>query len=292
MTHYAKLTTQKVNIFKKAESIIMVIALVTKTSFTGALLQKGFLMLDKKIAIVTGGRKGIGRAIADALAERDYLVIITGRGETADLGDSSLIYLPCDNSDVASIRRFAEKVWTEYGPVSVLVNNAGTAPKVRLDLLETTEESYDFVMDTNLKGCFFMTQAFASLMEKEKKEHPSFMARIINISSVSAYATSINRGEYCISKAGIAMVTQLFAHRLAEIGIPVFEVQPGIIRTDMTAKVQSSYEARIADGLTPIRRMGEPKDVADCVMVCAEGSLDFATGQVIEAGGGFHIQRL
>ena len=137
-----------------------------------------------------------------------------------------------------------------------------------------------------------MTQAFAVRMSAEKKADPDFSARIINISSVSAYATSINRGEYCISKAGIAMVTQLFAHRLAEIGIPVFEIQPGIIRTDMTAKVAASYEARIADGLTPIRRMGEPKDVADCAMACAEGLLDFATGQVIEAGGGFHIHRL
>ena len=246
----------------------------------------------QKCAVVTGGRKGIGRAIADALAARGFRVIVTGRGETADLGDPSLIYMPCDNSDVPAIRSFADRAWKTYGPITLLVNNAGTAPKVRLDLLETTEESYDFVMDTNLKGCFFMTQAFARRMEAEKKQNPQYAGRIINISSVSAYATSINRGEYCISKAGISMVTQLFAHRLAETGIPVFEVRPGIIRTDMTAAVSASYEARIADGLTPIRRMGEPKDVADCCLACAEGLLDFATGQVIEAGGGFHIQRL
>lgn len=246
----------------------------------------------KKCAVVTGGRKGIGRAIADALSARGFRVIVTGRGKTAELGDSSLIYMPCDNTDITAIQAFAGQVWQEYGPVTLLVNNAGTAPKVRLDLLETTEESYDFVMDTNLKGCFFMTQSFARMMEAEKLAHPEFTARIINISSVSAYATSINRGEYCISKAGIAMVTQLFAHRLADVGIPVFEIQPGIIRTDMTAKVAAAYEARIADGLTPIRRMGEPKDVADCCLACAEGALDFATGQVIEAGGGFHIHRL
>lgn len=246
----------------------------------------------KKTAIVTGGRKGIGRAIADALAERGYRVIVTGRGETADLGDSPLIYMSCDNSNVDSIHAFAEKVWQEYGPIDLLVNNAGTAPKVRLDLLETTEESYDFVMDTNLKGCFFMTQSIARFMYVEKAAHPEWTPRIINISSVSAYATSINRGEYCISKAGISMVTQLFAHRLAEIGIPVFEIQPGIIRTDMTHAVTAMYEERIAAGLTPTRRMGEPEDVAKCAMVCADGSLDFATGQVIEAGGGFHIHRL
>ena len=140
----------------------------------------------QKTAIVTGGRKGIGRAIADALAERGYRVIVTGRGETADLGDSPLIYMSCDNSNVDSIHAFAEKVWQEYGPIDLLVNNAGTAPKVRLDLLETTEESYDFVIDTNLKGCFFMTQSIARFICVEKAAHPEWTPRIINISSVSA----------------------------------------------------------------------------------------------------------
>ena len=246
----------------------------------------------QKIAVVTGGRKGIGLACARALMREGYYVIVTGRNPSADLESTGLCYLPCDNTDLSSIRALAQEVFARFGRVDVLVNNAGVAPKVRLDVLETTQESFDFVVGTNLRGTFFMCQAMARHMVEALKKHSGYLPRIINISSVSAYASSVNRGEYCISKAGISMVTQLFADRLAEYGIPVFEVRPGIIRTDMTKPVSQIYEAMIANGLTPIPRMGEPEDVADCVSVLASGKLDFATGQVLNADGGFHIRRL
>lgn len=202
-------------------------------------------------------------------------------------------YLRCDISREEDRRRFAAEVRERYGRLDVHVNNAGVAPRVRLDVLETTEESYDFLMDINLKGTFFMCQAAANLMlDFQRSGIGDYTPRIVNIASMSAYTSSTNRGEYCISKAGISMVTKLFADRLAEYGIPVFEVRPGIILTDMTAGVKEKYEKLIADGVTPIRRFGQPKDVADCVMAAVGGRLDFATGQVLNADGGFHIRRL
>ena len=242
-----------------------------------------------KTAIVTGGRKGIGRAVADALQKEGYRVLLTGRTEGTP--PDGMEYLACDNRDVEAIRRTVGRAEEILGRIELLVNNAGVAPKQRLDLLETTEESFDFVLDTNLKGTFFFTQAVANHMLRHKGED-DYAPRIINISSVSAYAASLNRGEYCISKAGIHMVTDLFALRLAEAGIPVFEVRPGIIETDMTAGVQESYRARIAGGLTPIRRMGRPEDVAKAVLAAAGGRMDFTTGQVLNADGGFHLRQL
>lgn len=248
--------------------------------------------MPQKIAVVTGGRKGIGRACAEQLRADGYRVIVTGRNAAVPMDGAGLEYLPCDNQKMEEIRALANTVFARFGRVDVLVNNAGVAPKVRLDLLETTQESFDFVLDTNLKGAFFMCQAMARQMIRALQTQEAYCPRIVNISSVSAYASSVNRGEYCISKAGVSMVTQLFADRLAEYGIPVFEVRPGIIRTDMTSAVTRQYEKRIADGLTPIPRMGEPEDVARCVSVLAGGQLDFATGQVLNADGGFHLRRL
>lgn len=248
--------------------------------------------MPQKIAVVTGGRKGIGRACADALKAEGYQVIVTGRGEAASFTEPNMHYIPCDNTSLASIRAFSAETFARCGRVDVLVNNAGVAPKVRLDLLDTTEESFDFVLDTNLKGTFFLCQTMANRMIEALGTQNDYHPRIINISSVSAYASSVNRGEYCVSKAGISMVTKLFADRLAEYGIPVFEVRPGVIRTDMTSTVTQKYEDQIAKGLTPIPRMGEPKDVANCVSVLASGKLDFATGQVLNADGGFHLRRL
>ena len=174
-----------------------------------------------------------------------------------------------------------------------MVNNAGVAPNVRLDLLETTEESFDRLMGINLKGTFFMCQLAANTMiEMQQQGLEDYTPRIVNISSMSAYTSSVNRGEYCISKAGISMTTQLFADRLAEYGIPVFEVRPGIIQTDMTAGVSEKYQKLIEGGVTPIRRFGQPADVANCVAAAVSGLLDFATGQVLNADGGFHIRRL
>ena len=241
--------------------------------------------MPQKIAIVTGGRKGIGRACAEKLHTDGYRVIVTGRNADAPMDDTGIDYVPCDNLSILAIRSLADKIFSQFGRVDVLVNNAGVAPKVRLDLLETTEESFDFVLDTNLKGPFFMCQAMARQMIRVLQTQEDYHPRIINISSVSAYASSVNRGEYCISKAGVSMVTKLFADRL-------FEVRPGIIRTDMTSAVMQKYEEMIANGLTPIPRMGEPEDVAKCVSVLAGGQLDFATGQVLNADGGFHLRRL
>ncbi len=244
-----------------------------------------------KVALITGGRKGIGRAIADMLKNEGYTVVVTGRGASADVGDG-LVYMPCDNAVIGSVKKTIDRIFSEYGRLDVLVNNAGVAPKERLDILETSEESFDFVIDTNLKGTFFMCQSAAVKMAALKNTLNDYAPRIVNISSISAYTASVNRGEYCISKAGISMVTSLFADRLAAVGIPVFEVRPGIILTDMTARVQEKYEALIDNGLTPIKRMGTPKDVADCVSALLSGKLDFAAGQVIDCDGGFSIRRL
>jgi len=175
----------------------------------------------------------------------------------------------------------------------VLVNNAGIAPRKRLDILETTSDSVDALLDINLKGTFFMCQAAANTMiGLLDRGLEGYSPRLVNISSMSAYTSSVSRGEYCISKAGISMVTKLFADRLAEYGIPVFEVRPGIILTEMTSSVKEKYARMIDEGVTPIRRFGLPEDVAACVEAACSGLLDFATGQVLNADGGFHIRRL
>lgn len=258
--------------------------------------------MNKKIASVTGSRRGIGLGIAEELGRAGYTVLLSDvvPVEEAEPAVEQLrgqgieaAYIRCDISREEDRRRFAREVRERYGRLDVHVNNAGVAPRVRLDVLETTEESYDFLMDINLKGTFFMCQTAANLMlDFQRAGVEDYLPRIVNIASMSAYTSSTNRGEYCISKAGISMVTKLFADRLAEYGIPVFEVRPGIILTDMTAVVKEKYEKLIADGVTPIRRFGQPKDVADCVMAAVSGRLDFATGQVLNADGGFHIRRL
>jgi NAD(P)-dependent dehydrogenase (short-subunit alcohol dehydrogenase family) len=194
-----------------------------------------------------------------------------------------------DIGDAADRQKLLDYVLAEYGRVDLLVNNAGIAPAQRVDILETTLESFRQVLQTNLEGTFFMCQLFANQMAKQPE---GGTYRIINISSISAYTSSVKRGEYCISKAGVGMVTQLFAHRLAEYGIGVFEIRPGIIDTDMIAAVKDTYTQRIADGLTPIRRIGKPQDIADAVTAIADGKFDFATGQVFNVDGGFHLRRL
>jgi len=238
-----------------------------------------------KVAVVTGSARGIGYAIAKALEQADYTCVYS---DIVPELDGVGHYVKCDISSEEDIKTLAETVYKKFGRVDMLVNNAGVAPDVRLDILETTRESFKRLININLEGTFFMCQTFANLMIKQ--DSPG--ARIINISSISSYTSSIMRGEYCISKAGVSMVTKLFAHRLAEHGIGVFEIQPGIILTDMTAPVREKYEELINEGLTPIKRFGEPKDVADCVLAIADGHLDFATGQVLNADGGFHLRRL
>ena len=259
-------------------------------------------MTAEKTAAVTGSSRGIGYAAAEALAREGYHVILSATGTAEQhhalveyFGAQGLktTYIQCDISSPADRAHFFAEISARFGRLDVLVNNAGVAPKKRLDILETTQESFERVLEINLEGTFFMCQQAARLMiHSLKAERENYRPRIINISSMSAYTSSVNRGEYCISKAGISMTTQLFADRLAEYGIPVFEIRPGIIRTDMTAGAAEKYQKLIDSGLTPIRRFGNPEDVADCVMAAVSGRLDFATGQILNADGGFHIRRL
>lgn len=244
------------------------------------------------VAVITGGTRGIGKAIAEQLLIKGCTVIVTARGEndeTAEMEkryDGRFFFVPCDISDSDEINNLVRFVEVNFGKLDLLVNNAGVAPKERKDILDITAEDFDYVMDINLKGTFFVTQRFAELLTKNEK------SRIVNISSMSAYTASVNRGEYCISKAGISMITKLFASRLAEHGVSVIEIRPGIIETDMTSKVKEKYEELIAEGITPIKRMGHPLDIAKCVVSIAEGNFDFCTGTVIDCDGGFNVRRL
>ena len=240
-----------------------------------------------KVALITGVASGIGLATAKVFLENDFCVIGLSRRSvmTEDLG-ANFTYVSGDVSLDEDRQRFVAAALDAYGHIDVLVNVAGVAPKVRADLLEMTEESYDYVMDINTRGTFFLTQQVANEMVK----HGS--GSIVNISSMSAYTSSVNRGEYCISKAGMSMITTLFADRLAEYGIMVNEVRPGIIATDMTSKVQGKYDALIEGGLLPIKRWGAPEDIAKAVWTLCNGSLPYMTGQALNVDGGFHIRRL
>ena len=248
------------------------------------------------MAVVTGGTRGIGLGIVRELYEEGYEVACLGR----TLGDAAAAlvassggrvrFFPFELGSLEHIQATLEKIIDAFGRIDVLVNNAGTAPRERLDLLETTVESYDFVMDINLKGTFFMTQKTARLMMNQK-DRP-VPPKIINIASLSSYTSSVNRGEYCISKAGISMVTTLFAARLADEGILVYEVRPGIIETDMTASVKEKYDRLISEGLLPIRRWGTPEDVASAVGLLCSPKMTYSTGEIINVDGGFHLRRL
>ncbi len=242
-----------------------------------------------KVAVVTGSFQGIGKAIADMLVAQEYKVIYADvREEMEGVED----YCKCDISSVSDRNVLLDYADKKYGRVDLLVNNAGVACKERLDILCTTEESYDRVTGINTKATFFMCQLFANAMIEYKAKIADCSPRIVNIASNSSYTSSVSRGEYCISKAGVSMITKLFADRLGEYEIPVFEVRPGIIRTPMTSVVTDKYTKLIDGGLTPIKRWGEPEDVAKCVVAAASGLLDFGTGTVLNADGGFHIQRL
>lgn len=247
-----------------------------------------------KTALVTGSSRGIGRGIADLLTANGYTVVYSGtRPERpADLSQER-DYIGCNIAETAQREAAIRYVLERYGRLDLLVNNAGVAPLQRVDLLEMTEESFDRVLGINLKGTMFMCQAAARAMLGGMAQGlADYQPRIVNIGSISAYTSSTSRGEYCISKAGVGMVTMLFADRLAAEGIPVFEVRPGIIDTDMTKVVHEKYERMIADGLLPVRRFGKPEDVARMVLACASGLLDYAAGQVLDADGGFALRRL
>lgn len=243
----------------------------------------------QKIALVTGAYQGIGFGIASMLQKEGYTVIYSDVYAEMDVQN----YCKCDISKADDRAALAEYVDKKFGRLDLLVNNAGVACRVRLDVLETTEESFDRVVGINTKGTFFMCQTFANLMIKYLgKNMQDYIPRIVNIASNSSYTSSTSRGEYCISKAGVSMTTTLFADKLAEYGIPVFEVRPGIIKTPMTEVVSAKYDKLIAEGITPIKRWGTPEDVAKCVVAAASGLLDFGTGTVLNADGGFHIRRL
>ena len=255
----------------------------------------------KKIAIVTGSRRGIGLATVKKLMSDGYTAMLCDVVEKEEVKDllaelnrhGEADYFRCDISVPEDREALMDAVVEKYGRIDALVNNAGVACKQRLDILETTVESVERLLRINLEGTFFMCQAGAKRMIAMKKAGlPDYNPHIVNIASMSSYTSSVSRGEYCMSKAGISMVTKLFADRLAEENISVFEVRPGIIMTDMTAVVKEKYEKLIAEGVTPIRRFGQPEDVANCVSAACSGLLDFGTGTVLNADGGFHIQRL
>lgn len=258
-------------------------------------------MNNLRTAIVTGAARGIGNAIAYQLANDGCAVVIVDVFDEAQVSGNidkvkalgrPVLYLKGDITSDKSRCEILDRTMEEFGRVDILVNNAGVAPKVRMDILQTTEESMDFVLGVNLKGTFFLTQKIAGSMVAKIQEYGDSKPVIINISSNSAYTSSTSRGEYCISKAGVSMVTTLFADRLAEYGINVYEIRPGIILTDMTSVVKEKYDRLIENGLTPIKRWGYPEDIANAVSVLCSGKLGFSTGEVINVDGGFHIRRL
>ena len=255
----------------------------------------------KRVALVTGGSRGIGRGIAEALADSGFNLAINGVRDESQLGDvlnelrkrgTEVHYCRGDVSSAADRQAIIDFVRATFGRLDVLVNNAGVAPNVRTDILDATEESFDRVMNINLKGPYFLTQLAARWMADQHRDDPSFRGAIVNVTSVSASEASINRGEYCISKAGLAMATQLWAHRLAEFNTAVYEVRPGVIHTDMSAAVSEKYDRLIANGLTVENRWGEPDDVGRAVAVLARGDLTYATGNIFNIDGGLTIRRL
>ena len=255
-------------------------------------------------AIVTGASRGIGRGIALALAREKFNVVINYassaaaaeqvRKEIDSLGAASLI-VQADISVAADRQKLVEQTIATFGRIDLLVNNAGVAPNVRADLLEAGEESFDRLMNINLKGPYFLTQLVARKMVEQQKRGSErvFDPKIVTISSMSAYTASVNRGDYCLTKAGLSMMTKLFAARLAEHGVGVYEIRPGIIQTDMTGPVKAKYDKLIlADGITPIRRWGQPDDIAQAVVAIAKGYFAYSTGEVINVDGGFHLRTL
>ena len=243
-----------------------------------------------KVALVTGVSSGIGFAVAKKLLENGIAVVgMNSTTPPADALGDNFTHVKGDISKAFDRENFVETAMKKYGRIDYLVNAAGVAPTVRADVLDMSEESYDRVMSINTKGTLFLTQLAARKMIENKKTP---RGSIVNISSLSAYTSSTSRGEYCISKAGVSMITKLFADRLAEYGITVNEVRPGIIRTRMTEKVTKKYDALIDGGLLPIKRWGEPSDVADAVYALLSGALPYVTGQSIDVDGGFHIRRL
>ena len=254
----------------------------------------------KRTAIVTGASRGIGYAIARQLGLDGYNVVVvaTGPQEKNQAALDALTqegitwaYVQANIGDHDDRLRIVAEALEAFGRIDALVNNAGVAPLVRADLLEMSEESFDRVIGINTKGNMFLTQAVANQMIRQEPLGGR-KGVIVNVSSCSSVVSSTSRGEYCVSKAGVSMLTTLFADRLAAEGILVHEVRPGVIATDMTSTVTAKYDKLIAEGITPIKRWGEGEDVAKCVLAAASGLLDFGTGTILNADGGFHLRRL
>ncbi|MEK6222640.1 MAG: 3-ketoacyl-ACP reductase [Chloroflexota bacterium] len=259
-------------------------------------------MNENKVAIVTGGSRGIGRGIALSLAEAGWQIAINyhsndtaakeAKEEVEKLGGKGLI-VQADIGDIDSFTQITDATIKAFGKIDLLVNNAGVAPRQRVDMLQVGAQSYDEVMGINLRGPFFFTQLVANHMIKFVEQGLVSAPKIINVSSISAYTSSPARAEYCISKAGVGMMTALWADRLAEYGINVYEIRPGIIQTDLTSGVKEKYDHLILEqGITPIRRWGLPEDIGKAVFAIASGLLPFSTGEVINVDGGFHLSRL
>ena len=252
------------------------------------------------VALVTGGTRGIGAGVATALARAGFAVVVSGRRPEEDVKPfldslrahgADAMYVAADVADRSARADLLHQVREAFGALDILVNNAGIAPRVRADVLEETEESFDEVLGTNLRGPYFLTQQAALWMIEQQKASPRHRA-IINVSSISATVASVNRGCYCVSKAGVGMATQLWAVRLAEYGVGVYEVRPGIIATDMTKGVQAKYDALIESGLLLEKRWGTPEDVGSAVSMLARGELPYATGAVLTLDGGLTVPRL
>jgi 3-oxoacyl-[acyl-carrier protein] reductase len=254
-----------------------------------------------KVALITGGSRGIGLGIAKALAEKGFALAINGvrdeSGVTEIINElktygQDVIYCHGDIAKAEDRQSIIDKVKAHYGQLNVLVNNAGVAPKVRKDMLEIDEEGFDYMMDIVQKGTFFMSQLAVKELITGKEKDPNFEAYMINITSISARTASTNRVEYCMAKASLSIMSSSFAIRLADYGIPVYEIQPGIISTDMTAVVKDKYEKLAADGVVPEKRMGTPEDIGKIVAALATGQLPYCTGQMIAPDGGMGIWRL
>ncbi len=255
-----------------------------------------------RVAVVTGGGRGIGRGIVGQVAKLGYSVVVnyrndaqaaeSSRAEAEVFGAARAITIKADVADLNEGHRLLDATIKIFGRVDLWVNNAGVAPEVRRDLLEMTPESWDRVLGTNLRGPFFLSQAVGKVMADLVEKRIVVDPQLVFVTSLSSTFASLNRGEYCVSKAGLSMVAKLFAFRLAELGVRVFEIRPGLIATDMTGPVKEAYDRKIAEGIAPIRRWGTPEDVGKAVAAIASGSFPFSTGEVFHVDGGMNIDRL
>jgi 3-oxoacyl-[acyl-carrier protein] reductase len=255
----------------------------------------------KKVALITGAGRGIGLGIAECLARDGADIVVCDIHEASVVAEAmaglrkhgaEVLYCRADVTEAAARKAMLEQIRTTFGRLNVLVNNAGVAPRVRADILEATEESFERLIKINLQGPYFLTQAVAAWMVDQKKADPAYTGCIINISSVSSTVASVTRGDYCISKAGVSMATKLFAARLGEYDLPVYEIRPGIIKTDMTSTVTAKYDKLIGEGLLLQSRWGYPEDIGRAAAMLARGDIAYSTGQVIMVDGGQTIQRL